>query len=94
MAFFPLASLNQKRQAPLVLMAYRAGHDAVEERLITAFFFLSLFLLSFLLLFLSYTKRCPPKLGESKKEGMWGTLRLCNKTELKHGKKMQPEDQI
>lgn len=36
---FPLASLNQKRQAPLVLMAYRAGHDAEGERLITAFFF-------------------------------------------------------
>lgn len=37
--FFPLASLNQKSQVPLVLMAYRAGHDAVGERLITAVFF-------------------------------------------------------
>lgn len=83
--FFPLASLNQKSQVPLVLMAYRAGHDAVGERLITAVFFLSLFLLSFL--FLPYTSLSPPKLKENKKGGIWGTLLLCNKTELKNRKK-------
>lgn len=80
--FFPLASLNQKSQVPLVLMAYRAGHDAVGERLITAVFFLSLFLLSFL--FLPYTSLSPPKLKENKKGGI---LLLCNNTELKNRKK-------
>lgn len=80
-AFFSAGEFKPEKAGPSGFNGLSCRSWRWRERLITAVFFLSLFLLSFL--FLPHTSLCPPRLEENKKVGMCGTLLLCNKTELK-----------